>query len=238
MYRLAVELAEKQKKVLVTSTTMIFHPAVKNRPYNNFYTGSVYTVLQNKLPAKGTITIAGSEIISRGEKIKGFSTAEIKEIQNSGKFDIILVEADGARGKPVKAPAEFEPVIPQCADIVAGIIGMDCLGTVINKKNVHRPEIFIKITDSSMEDVIEAKTLNKLIESPEGIFKGASHPSRKIVIFNKSDTVNRISQAKEITGNILESLHIERVLITSMTGNDPVKAVIELTERLFERTLS
>ncbi|RKX81685.1 MAG: hypothetical protein DRP58_11535, partial [Spirochaetes bacterium] len=51
--------------------------------------------------------------------------------------------------------------------------------------------------------------------------------SRKIVIFNKSDTADRISKAKEIAENISKSLNIERVLITSMTGNDPVMAVIE-----------
>jgi len=248
MYRLAVELAEKQKRVLVTTTTMIFHPEFKNRPYNIFYTGSIYSVLQNNLPGNGTITVAGSEIIAEGEKIKGFTSVEIKQIQTSGKFDVILVEADGARGKPIKAPAEYEPVIPLNTDIVAGVIGMDCLGTIINNKNVHRPEIFTKITGSSIGDILEIDMVNKLLKSPIGIFKGSSPKCRKIVIFNKSETLNRISKAKEIAGNISESLNIERILISSMTGNDyesyrkhevprndllspPVMAVIELIKR-------
>ncbi|MCK5672895.1 MAG: hypothetical protein KAH95_05950, partial [Spirochaetales bacterium] len=103
MYRLAVELAEKQIKVLVTTTTMIFHPKIKNRPYNTFYTGSVDLFLKTIAPKKGTITVAGSEIISEGKKIKGFTPSEIEQIRTSGNFDIILVEADGARGKPIKA---------------------------------------------------------------------------------------------------------------------------------------
>lgn len=226
MYRLALELAEIQKKVLVTTTTMIFHPEVKNRPYNIFYTGSADSFLKNIIPEKGTITVAGAEIISEGKKIKGFTPAEIKQIQVSGDFDIILVEADGARGKPVKAPAEYEPVIPLDTDIVAGVVGMDCIGTIINNQNVHRPEIFTKITESSIGDILEIDMVNKLLESTVGIFKGTSPKSRKIVIFNKSDTTDRISKAEEIAGNISESLNIERILITSMTGNDPVMAVI------------
>ena len=39
MYRLATELAEMGKAVLVTSTTMIFHPKIKKRPFNYFFTG-------------------------------------------------------------------------------------------------------------------------------------------------------------------------------------------------------
>ncbi len=226
MYRLALELSEKQKKVLVTTTTMIFHPIIKNRPYNTFYAGSVDSFLQKISPGKGTITVAGSEIISEGKKIKGFTPAEIKQIQTSENFDIILVEADGARGQPIKAPAEYEPIIPLNTDIVAGVIGMDCLGTIINDQNVHRPELFTKITGSSIGDILETHVINKLLESSDGIFKGTSPKSRKIVIFNKSETLNRMSKAKEIAGNISESLNIERILITSMTGNDPVMAVM------------
>ena len=228
MYLLAVELAKKQKRVLVTTTTMIFHPEVKTRPYNVFFTGSVDLFLKQISPNKGTITVAGAEIIADGNKIRGFNPVEIEKIQNSGYFDIILIEADGARGKPIKAPAEYEPVIPLDTDIVAGVIGMDCLGTKINKQNVHRPEIFTGITGSSTGDIIETHIINRLLKSTAGIFKNTSPKSRKIVIFNKSDTTYRISKAKEIAENISESLKIERILITSMTGNDPVMAVIEI----------
>ena len=228
IYRLALELAENQKKVLVTTTTMIFHPEVKNRPYNIFFTGSAYSFIKNISSTKGTITIAGAGIISNGKKIKGFTPDEINMIHKTGHFDIILVEADGARGKPIKAPAEYEPVIPINSDIVAGVVGMDCLGTKINEYNVHRPELFTKITNSSMDDIIETNIVSKLLNSPSGLFKDTSPKSRKIVIFNKSDTTDRISKAKIIAEKISESLNIERIIITSMTGNDPVMAVISL----------
>jgi probable selenium-dependent hydroxylase accessory protein YqeC len=231
IYRLAYELSNKGQKVLVTTTTMIFHPQVLDRPCDIFFTGSIDFFLEKISPDNGTITVAGAEIIEDGRKIKGFSPAELNLIQKSGTFDTILIEADGARGKPVKAPAEYEPVIPMDTDIVAGVVGMDCIGTIINKVNVHRPEIFAEITESSIGDIIETYTINKLLESPAGLFKNTSPKSRKIVIFNKSDTKYRISEAKEIAENISESAAIERILITSMTGNDPVMAVIRLKLR-------
>jgi probable selenium-dependent hydroxylase accessory protein YqeC len=228
MYRLATELRNQKQKILVTTTTMIFHPKVKKRPYNVFFTGSADSFLEQISPNKGTITVAGAEITADGNKIKGFEPTEIKQIQNSGYFDTILVEADGARGKPIKAPAEYEPVIPPDIDIVAGVIGMDCIGTEINKQNVHRPEIFTKITESVNGSVIEKSIVIKLLTSPEGIFKNTSPKSRKIVIFNKSDTEYRILKATEIAEGIPKYTGIERFLITSMTGNDPVMAVIKL----------
>lgn len=220
MYRLALELAEKQKRILVTTTTMIFHPEVKNRPYNLFFTGCVNSLLKNISPKVGTITVAGAELIADGKKIKGYSPLDINQIKDNGQFDIILIEADGARGKPIKAPAENEPVIPENTDIIAGIVGMDSLGKIINSNNVHRPEIFTTITNSSMGDKIEAQLIINLLNSPLGLFKETSPKSRKIVIFNKSDTAYRILKAKEIAENISESLDIERILITTMTGND------------------
>lgn len=228
MYLLASELRTHGQRVLVTTTTMIFHPEVKKRPYNVFFTGSAGSFLEQISPDKGTIIVAGAEITADGKKIKGFEPAEIKQIQDSEYFDTILIEADGARGKPIKAPAEYEPVIPPDIDIVAGVIGMDCIGTEINKQTVHRPEIFTKITDSVNGSVIEKSIVIKLLTSPEGIFKNTSPKSRKIVIFNKSDTEYRILKATEIAEGISKYTGIERFLITSMTGNDPVMAVIKL----------
>jgi probable selenium-dependent hydroxylase accessory protein YqeC len=228
MYKLASEFAEKQKKVLVTTSTMIFHPSVKTRPYNNLYIGDVKIFLEKSTPEQGTITIAARKIIIEGKKLKGFSPEDLDLIQKSQIFDIILVEADGARGKPIKAPAKFEPVIPIETDIYAAIIGMDCLGTEINEENVHRSDIFSEITNSSLGDIIDTHLVHNLLISPDGAFKNTSPECRNIVIFNKSDTAERIKSAKKISDSILESSGIDRILITSMTGNDPVMAVINL----------
>ncbi len=228
MYKLAAQLAESGKAVLVTTTTMIFHPEIKKRPFNLFLADKAEILLNQLSYKKGTITVLGSKIISEGIKIKGFSPEDLFIIQKSGLFDVVLVEADGSRGKPIKAPAKHEPVLPLNTGIVAGLIGIDSLGTKINIESVHRPELFTKITESNLDDIIGIDLIKKLIKSPEGIFKNSSTISRKIVIFNKCDTEELILKAKNISEDILESIKIERILITSMTGNDPVKAVIAL----------
>ena len=44
-----------------------------------------------------------------------------------GFCDLLLVEADGSRRRPLKVPAVHEPVIPAFADMVVGVIGLDCI---------------------------------------------------------------------------------------------------------------
>ena len=53
--------------------------------------------------------------------------------------DVVLVEADGAKMLPLKAPAEHEPVIPLCADAVVAVAGLDGVGQAVEAA-CHRPE--------------------------------------------------------------------------------------------------
>ena len=41
---------------------------------------------------------------------------------------VVIAEADGARLRPLKAPAEHEPVIPPAADAVVAVAGLDSVG--------------------------------------------------------------------------------------------------------------
>lgn len=53
----------------------------------------------------------------------------------------LLIEADGSRRHPVKAPAEHEPPIPDFVDTVVVTVGLSALGQPCTTDWVHRPEI-------------------------------------------------------------------------------------------------
>lgn len=55
--------------------------------------------------------------------------------------DYVLLEADGAHGRPAKAHADYEPVVPREAEQVILVFGLTALGRPIAEA-VHRPEIF------------------------------------------------------------------------------------------------
>lgn len=67
--------------------------------------------------------------------------------------DYILVEADGSRGKPVKAHAAHEPVIPPGANQTILVIGASGLGKPIFEV-VHRPLIYCEALGVTENDLV------------------------------------------------------------------------------------
>ena len=62
-------------------------------------------------------------------KWSGLSLMELERLREicREKGAILLIEADGARRKSFKAPAEHEPVVPEWVDLVVSIAGLDVI---------------------------------------------------------------------------------------------------------------
>lgn len=171
-------LARKGQTVLLTTTTHILPP-----PGLPLIVGEVRSVL----PA-APLTAAARET-AQGGKLKGFSGEEIDSLSKKGQFDVLLVEADGAKGLPLKAPAEWEPVYPRDTRLAVGVIGLDSLGQPFSDKTVHRADLFSQITGAKAGDPITGEHLFALAVHPQGLFKGAPSGAVKIVLLNKADVL-------------------------------------------------
>jgi probable selenium-dependent hydroxylase accessory protein YqeC len=102
-------------------------------------------------------------------------------------FDWLLVEADGSRRLPVKAPGSAEPVMPSGADLVLGCVGLDCLGMPIADETVHRYGLFARLVGAVPGEVISAAHLAALATAQDGLFKAAPPSARRVVALNKAD---------------------------------------------------
>ncbi len=125
---------------------------------------------------------------AKSARCKSVEPAFIDELYASGWFDCILVEADGAKRKPIKAPADYEPVIPKSTTAVIGVIGLDCLGKAVSEENIHRCGLFCACTGRKPGEMIDRESIIRLIMAENGLFKSAPAASRKIVLLNKADT--------------------------------------------------
>lgn len=85
--------------------------------------------------------------------------------------DYVLVEADGAKCLPLKAHAEHEPVIPDCASRTICVVGADGLGKPISQA-CHRAEQFARLagvtqdalaTPESVAAVLNAEDLHDAV---------------------------------------------------------------------------
>lgn len=225
MFVSAKQLSAKGFKVLVTTTTAIMHPEYAGFFYHKLAMGRPCNQIS---PCKGQIIVGADSLVYHTLKLKGFAPEYIDELNNSSMFDYIIVEADGSKNRPVKAPARHEPVIPDCTKLIVGVIGLDCLKKPLSEDYVHRPEYLSKLTGFSSSSLISQETLASLVLSRRyGLFKNAPENSRKIVLLNKADR-KEIVQEGILLGKKIRSKgnYIERVVVSSLLDPNPVKAVI------------
>lgn len=57
----------------------------------------------------------------------------------TGGWRLVAVEADGSAGRPVKAPAAHEPVLPSRLDCLVPVAGADAVGAPLGPAIAHRP---------------------------------------------------------------------------------------------------
>jgi probable selenium-dependent hydroxylase accessory protein YqeC len=128
--------------------------------------------------------------------------------------DYALIEADGARGLPLKAPAAHEPVIPMNAQLVVAVAGIDGIGRPIS--NVHRPELYSALTGKPLDALVTPEDVAKVLCHPEGQKKGVSSPWRALL--NKADNQEMLELARTcarmIPGDVvIASLHSEPIFM-------------------------
>ncbi len=222
---LAQEMINLGHKVLLTTTTKIY-------PYPDLphiYIDDSADIIKR---LKKHFTLNNIAVLGKrpgfDHKITGIDKELIQVLYNS--LDIsILVEADGSRGKPLKGFADYEPVLPACADLVLPVIGADALGKTADSSTVHRLEQFHRIVGTSgikpllIDETVLAKTYNYmahlgLIQSPQ---------AKIIFILNKYDLISKPANTLNLAHLLIKNRGT-RLLVTENDENDPVKINLPL----------
>jgi len=229
MFRLAKELSTGGKRVVTTTTTKILEPALGETGF--LFVDSdgerIKEFLRGHLDQYAHITIARERLESG--KLKGVSPSLVDGLWHSLGIDaIIIIEADGAAGRPVKAPRENEPVIPTSTTLVVAMLGVDGMEMRLNEENVFQPERVSNITGIPIEKRLTDEAMAILMTHPEGVFKGAPSSSRVVAFLNKVDIPNGVAKAKSVAQKILDKKHrqIERIVLGQLKNEPPVAEVI------------
>ena len=110
--------------------------------------------------------------------------------------DVVLVEADGAKMLPLKAPAEHEPAIPPCADAVVAVAGLDGVGQAVEAA-CHRPERVRALLGAGEGHLLTPADVAALLAHPQGGRKGVAEGMAFRCLLNKADTPARLQYARE-----------------------------------------
>jgi molybdenum cofactor cytidylyltransferase len=104
--------------------------------------------------------------------------------------DHVIVEADGARKRPFKAPRALEPVIPSATTTVLACIGADALGRVIADQ-CHRPLRVASVAGCSPYERLTPARAATVLLSERGSRKAAPQSARFVVIVTKVEPANQ-----------------------------------------------
>ena len=184
MYQLAEHFASLGKKVLVTTTTHIFQPA------SNFAQSFAEV---EALWQAGNYAVVGNIEAGTGKLTQ--LSVDVFETY-SALADLVLVEADGAKRLPCKAPAENEPVLLPVSDTVIAVMGLDALHQPI-KEVCFRLEKVQEVLAVTPEHYLTEEDAVKLLLSEQGAFKNVGQRTYFIVL-NKCDDKNKLDSALKI----------------------------------------
>ena len=104
--------------------------------------------------------------------------------------DHVLVEADGAAGRPFKAPRPLEPVVPSHATLVVACIGASALGRVIADQ-CHRPMRVAALAGCSPYQRLTPERLATVLLSDRGLRKGRPEAARYAIVVHNVAAADR-----------------------------------------------
>ncbi len=130
----------------------------------------------------------------------------------------LLVEADGARGLPLKAPASHEPAIPPWTSMVVYMAGMAGINQPLAPGYVHRLQQFRALSGLGEGELISADAIAAVVTNPEGGLKNIPPGARRVLLLNQADTF----QLQSLAGKIAEKSvpYYDAALVSSLADQE------------------
>ena len=225
LYALGRELSALRCGVILTTTTKIFEPA----PAPFF--------LQFLSPALGAAKKWVAEHLRRQQclllarrripngKLEGIPPDWAEELFLLDGVSAIVIEADGAAGRPLKAPREGEPVIPGNTTLLVPVMGIEGMGRPLDEETVFRSAIASRLLNLPIGSTITEGVIARLMAE---LIKGRPADARVVPLINKIDIPGGREKAERLARHLLslDQPRIGRVVLGQLRHRPAVKAVL------------
>ena len=164
------------------------------------------------------------------ERYRGYDPAVVDGVGDAAAdagVDAVLVKADGARSRLLKAPDEREPQVPANADTVVPVASARVVGKPLTEEHVHRPERVAALTGLERGERIGADDVATVLASDDGGLKGVPDDAQAVPLVNMVDDETLEATARDVARGVLDRTSVERVVLSRMNAPDPVVAVVE-----------
>jgi probable selenium-dependent hydroxylase accessory protein YqeC len=185
--------ADRSERILATTTTKLAADEMHG-PWRPVQAACAADILLTTTETVGPF-LAYRHFDSDRCRLHGFPPDVVDELAASGRFTRIIVEADGARRLPLKAPCEGEPVFPTATDAVVAVAGLSGLGGALSEDVVFRPDRWTFLTGLPSRGTVTAEQLARVIVHPDGLMRGAQAQARRAVFLNQAELPGCAAQA-------------------------------------------
>ncbi|MEA3336800.1 MAG: selenium cofactor biosynthesis protein YqeC [Chloroflexota bacterium] len=244
LFRLGNELAQAGYQTLLSTTTKLGAHQVDDAAFTLL--ASDPQLLARELPTslRGYRQVLALSGEAPGGKVLGLPPEIICQLLGLADVQAVVVEADGSRRRPIKAPADHEPVVSACTNHMLTVAGMAGIGKPLSADWVHRPALVASLTGLSMGEPLTPEAVAALLTHPRGGAKGGPEQARKFLYLNLTSSVNKpceranqLTAAREIADLViatqvndsgavddmaLSGQGHQAVLIGNARGDDPV----------------
>lgn len=225
MFRLAHELAAEGLRVVSTTTTRIGQDELK-------LAGDYLTVGQPPaLPGNFPSLLASARHLfvfsetGLPNKARGVPPEWVDEsLAGNTALDVVLVEADGSRMLPLKAPQPHEPAMPRTATLVVPIAGLTALGEPLDEEHVYGSERIAARAGVPVGATITPEVIAEVLGAADMGLKDAP-PGARIVPLMNQVTAETLPEARRIAGRLLAQPRISRVVIAAAGEEEPAREV-------------
>jgi probable selenium-dependent hydroxylase accessory protein YqeC len=173
LFALGRDLAAAGARVILTTTTRVG----ENQPGEPICWCSEPAVVEAALAPGVPVFVAAGRAPG---KIVGPSPAAVDLLFEGTGADYVVVEADGAAGMAIKAPAGHEPVIPSGSTTVVVVASIAAVGQPISAV-AHRPDRVASLIGAQPGDRLTLDGIAAVLLHPAGGIKGVPESARVVM---------------------------------------------------------
>jgi probable selenium-dependent hydroxylase accessory protein YqeC len=217
MYTLASELARKGMRVVTTTTTNLYFPrhSQTDTLIVSAETSTLLKMVNSAWKWHQHITVA-AKTIGAG-KIGGLQIDQPYVLLTRGGADVVIVEADGARHKKIKAPAEYEPVVPPQTHIAQLLMCAEAINQPLSAEIAHRPERIAAVLGINLGDILTPEHVARLMTNGQGAMKSIPETADVYLLLTHVTEKNSMF-TREVAELVQSSGRGMRVLFSSTPG--------------------
>ncbi len=216
------ELAEAGWRVLATTTTRIGRDQLDLMPFALPVDASPDEI-NSALESYGFVFLYA---FIRGEKVHGPPPEKVTELLDTVTSDVLLIEADGARGLPLKAPYDHEPVIPDETSLVVPIASLSVLGQPLDGEHVYNPDAINARYGFGEGNRVRSPWVAQVLRDETLGLRGIPPKARVIAFLNQTPAEGYMrGRARYIAQLMLRSPRLNGVAIGAARSEDPIHEV-------------